>query len=83
MVQSSSENKVTNFFLFLVYNCSGTEFKCVSGDQCISSYYQCDGVFDCNDHSDETDCRKYRDAEKLYLLGDAAQNFVHLLCQII
>lgn len=78
MAQSSSENKVTNFFPFLVYNCSGTEFKCVSGDQCISSYYQCDGVFDCNDHSDETDCRKYRD-----LLGDAVQNFVYLLCQII
>uniref|UniRef100_A0A8C5S259 LDL receptor related protein 2 n=1 Tax=Laticauda laticaudata TaxID=8630 RepID=A0A8C5S259_LATLA len=43
------------------YNCSSTEFKCASGNQCIRNYYRCDGVFDCSDHSDEAGCRKYKE----------------------
>lgn len=48
------------FYFTVVYNCSSTEFKCASGNQCIRNYYRCDGVFDCNDHSDEAACRKYK-----------------------
>lgn len=46
------------FFFCLVFNCTASQFACATGNQCIGSYYQCDGVFDCNDHSDETNCRK-------------------------
>lgn len=44
--------------LLLEFACDSHEFACASGDQCIHSVYQCDGVFDCRDHSDERDCRK-------------------------
>lgn len=39
------------------FSCQSYEFACASGDQCISSSYRCDGVFDCRDHSDEQNCR--------------------------
>lgn len=41
------------------FSCQSYEFACASGDQCISSSYRCDGVFDCRDHSDEQNCRMF------------------------
>ena len=41
-----------------VYNCTAGEFKCGNGRQCINSFYRCDAIADCNDHSDEAGCRK-------------------------
>lgn len=52
-------NIIPYLLFIVVYNCTASEFKCASGDQCIRTIYQCDGVFDCNDHSDEANCRKY------------------------
>lgn len=45
-------------FPSLEFACASYEFACASGDQCVTSRYRCDGVFDCRDHSDERDCRK-------------------------
>ena len=36
--------------------CSSTEFECHSGEKCIASRRQCDGIFDCFDFSDEDNC---------------------------
>ena len=35
--------------------CTPDEFKCDDGG-CISKSYQCDGVVDCDDKSDERGC---------------------------
>lgn len=43
----------------LEFVCASYQFACASGDQCVSSSYRCDGVFDCRDHSDEQGCRKF------------------------
>ena len=37
--------------------CSNSEFRCNNG-QCISGRWQCDGVGDCQDDSDEDGCCK-------------------------
>ena len=36
--------------------CSSSEFECRSGEKCIPSGKQCDGLFDCIDFSDENNC---------------------------
>jgi hypothetical protein len=41
--------------------CPRDEFACNSKDQCVPRSLVCDGKYDCNDYSDETnpDCRKF------------------------
>jgi Low-density lipoprotein receptor domain class A len=41
--------------------CPRDEFTCNSKDQCVARSLVCDGKYDCNDYSDETnsDCRKF------------------------
>lgn len=38
--------------------CEPFTFKCLNG-VCISMEWKCDGVDDCGDYSDETNCSKY------------------------
>lgn len=38
--------------------CKSGEFSCVSGDQCVPYSLVCDGRRDCQDFSDEAECRK-------------------------
>lgn len=40
-------------------SCPWPQRPCRSGNQCLPQAAFCDGHFDCNDFSDETDCRKY------------------------
>lgn len=39
--------------------CEPNEFKCKNG-RCALKLWRCDGDNDCEDHSDETDCREYK-----------------------
>lgn len=55
------------------FSCASYEFACASGDQCVTLGYQCDGVFDCRDHSDEQDCRKLTKA--IYFQTNPANYF--------
>ena len=41
--------------------CSVSEHQCASG-QCVDVYSWCDGVGDCKDNSDETDCGELTDS---------------------
>ena len=36
--------------------CSESDFTCLNG-QCIDDYLRCNGVPDCDDKSDEDDCK--------------------------
>lgn len=45
-----------NFFVLV--GCNSTEFQCTIETQCISSFYRCDGSFECSDNSDEYDCKQ-------------------------
>ena len=36
--------------------CDSTEFTCDNGD-CIPQNYECDGISDCDDKSDEENCK--------------------------
>lgn len=40
------------------FKCRITEFLCNNG-QCINHDLRCDGDFDCDDFSDESNCRMY------------------------
>lgn len=37
-------------------NCSESEFRCGNG-KCIKGAFKCDGQFQCEDRSDEENCR--------------------------
>jgi hypothetical protein len=38
--------------------CEDDEFQCVGDYKCIPGRFQCDGMKDCVDHSDEKNCSK-------------------------
>lgn len=39
-------------------NCTENQFSCISGNTCIEKGKRCNGVYDCKDMSDESDCGK-------------------------
>lgn len=50
-------NKKKNASFVFIARCSRSQFECDDG-QCIPFSWKCDEEFDCNDRSDEFDCRK-------------------------
>ena len=55
----SNERNHSKIFIFLLLGagCQTTEFRCRSGD-CVPYSSYCDNRRDCEDGSDEEDCRK-------------------------
>lgn len=50
-------NQPLAFFAGTPSPCEPNEFKCKNG-RCALKLWRCDGDNDCEDNSDETDCRK-------------------------
>jgi hypothetical protein len=46
-----------NFYNVFSGTCKENEFKCADGSKCISKLSTCDDVKDCDDGSDEIECK--------------------------
>ena len=51
-------NYTVNLLAAAISSCDYYQYKCHSGE-CVSQSSQCDGRYQCSDHSDEDDCGKY------------------------
>lgn len=47
-------------YLFLFLGCRSDEFTCISDGKCVPRTDRCNRRRDCQDGSDESDCRKYQ-----------------------
>ena len=57
--RNSIANCVYLYFAPLGIQCQSGEFSCSSGNQCVPYSLVCDGRKDCQDFSDEANCRKF------------------------
>jgi len=44
--------------VFVSCSDNGTTFQCVKDEKCIPLASKCDGIFDCEDNTDELQCYK-------------------------
>lgn len=51
-------------------NCTQSEFRCATGDQCVNARFQCDRDMDCSDGSDEDECCKYMQHKTYRMCGN-------------
>ncbi|KAK9687021.1 Low-density lipoprotein receptor domain class A [Popillia japonica] len=54
-------------------SCKNDQFKCIEEEVCISKKRKCDGIFDCEDHSDEVNCTRCS-------VGQAACDYSSTFC---
>lgn len=67
----------TNLLIQYIYidgPCNGTEFRCLSGTQCIPKSFHCDKSRDCQDGSDEIGCCEYRKKYLYFFLNSVLKN---------
>lgn len=53
-----SKKRISIYIIYFTAHCPRGEFKCSSG-VCINKIWLCDGDYDCDDMSDESNCCEY------------------------